>query len=158
VSAAVQRLRAEVAADRKAFEDRVTELAALDVGTATASSLAQTAVALHHAFGAVEAALSRVARLLEGSVPEGPDSHRALLEAMALEIPEVRPVVLSQASLSLLRRLLGFRHFFRHAYAVSFDEAQLEALRRDAVALRGPLAEDFERLDAFLQAVARESP
>jgi hypothetical protein len=158
VSAVVQRLRAEVAADRKAFEERVAELAALDLGIATASSLAQAAVALHHAFGAVEAALSRVARLLEGSVPEGPDSHRALLETMALEIPEVRPVVLSQASLSLLRRLLGFRHFFRHAYAVSFDAAQLEALRRDALSLQVPLAQDFQRLDAFLEAVARASP
>ncbi len=158
MSAAVQRLRAEVAADRKAFEERVNELAALDLAAATASSLAQAAVALHHAFGAVEAALSRVARLLEGSLPEGPDSHRALLETMALEIPEVRQVVISQGSLSLLRRLLGFRHFFRHAYAVSFDAAQLQALRHDALSLRAPLVEDFERLDSFLQAVARATP
>ena len=158
MSAALQRLRAEVAADRKALEERLNELADLDVETGSPAVMAQTAVALHHAFGAVEAALARVARLLEGSVPEGADSHLALLETMGLEIPEVRPAVLSQASLVLLRRLLGFRHFFRHAYAVSFDATQLEALRQDALSLRGPLAHDLERLDAFLKAAARATP
>jgi hypothetical protein len=158
VSAAVQRLRAEVAADRRALEERLNELATLDVTAGAPAVMAQTAVALHHAFGAVEAALARVARFLEGSAPEGPDSHRALLEAMALEIPEVRPAVLSPSSLVLLRRLLGFRHFFRHAYAVSFDAKQLEALRQDALSLRGPLLQDFERLDELLQAIARATP
>lgn len=111
-------------------------------------------MALHHTFGAVEAALSRLARVLEGSLPEGPDSHRALLEAMALDIEGVRPAVLSGPSLALLRRLLAFRHFFRHAYAVAFEAAQLDALRHDALALRVPLGEDLDRLDAFLKAVA----
>ena len=39
----------------------------------------------------------------------------------------VRPAVLSAALLPDLIELLSFRHFFRHAYAVAFDE---RALRR----------------------------
>jgi hypothetical protein len=150
----MQRLRAEIASDRRAFEARVDELAALDLHEPSPSTLAHAAVTLHHAFGAVEALLARVARALEGTAPEGPDSHRALLEAMALEIESVRPAVLSTGSVVLLRRLLGFRHFFRHAYAVSFEANRMEALRRDAKALREPLAADLERLDAFLRDVA----
>jgi hypothetical protein len=120
----------------------------------SAATLAQAAVALHHAYGAVESALERVARTLEGGVPLGADSHVALLEAMALEIEGVRPAVLSQQSLLLLRRLLGFRHFFRHAYAVGLDAARLASLREDALALGPGLALDLDRLDAHLAAVA----
>ncbi len=158
MSAAAQRLRAEIGADHKAFEARIDELVSLSLEAASAAGMAQVAVALHHAFGAVEAALSRVARFLEGSLPEDPDWHRALLDAMALEIPEVRPAVLPQASLAGLRRLLAFRHFFRHSYAVTFDARQLEALRQDALALRAPLAEDFTRLDALLEEIAHATP
>jgi hypothetical protein len=158
VSAAVHRLRAEVLADHQAFEARVHELSSIDLSTASPPALAQAAVALHHAFGAVEAALSRAERFLTGALPEGPDFHRALLEAAALDIPEVRPALLSQESLTPLRRLLAFRHFFRHAYAVSFDVPQLEVLRRDALSLRAPLKRDLERLDAFLKTLAGQTP
>jgi hypothetical protein len=158
VSAAVQRLRAEVQADLRAFDARAQELASLDLSPSTPDVLAHAAVALHHAFGAVEAALSRTERFLAGALPEGPDFHRALLEASALEIPEVRPAMVSQESLARLRRLLGFRHFFRHAYAVSFDAKQLEALRGDVAALREPLRRDFDRLDAFLKTLASRTP
>jgi hypothetical protein len=157
VNAAVQRLRAEIASDRRAFEARLDELAAIDLSAPSPapSTLAHAAVVLHHAFGAVEAALARASRALEGTLPEGADSHRALLEAMALEVESVRPAVLSAESLGLLRRLLGFRHFFRHAYAVSFDAERIEALRRDALALRAPLARDLDGFDRFLEALAR---
>lgn len=48
---------------------------------------------------------------------------------MALDIEAVRPRVLSNDSLRGLRRLLAFRHFFRHAYAVSLEAPKLEILR-----------------------------
>jgi hypothetical protein len=50
---------------------------------------------------------------------------------------------------------LAFRHFFRHAYAVPLDPAQLSDLRAQAEALRSPLRADLERLDRFLDAAAR---
>jgi hypothetical protein len=152
-AAEVQRLRAEVKSDHAAFLARLDELAGLDDihGTAT---MAQVAVALHHGYGAVEAALARVARQLEGSVPQGFDGHQHLLHAMSLEIPSVRPAVLSPASLAALRKLLGFRHFFRHAYAIALDPDQLAALRATALALREPLQRDLDALDAFLKELA----
>lgn len=112
---AVQRARAEVTSDFETFAARVDELAALPRLSADPAPLAQAAVALHHAYGAVESALIRVARLLEGEAPTGPDWHQTLIAAMALEIEGVRPPVLSPDTLAGLRRLLSFRHFFRHA-------------------------------------------
>jgi hypothetical protein len=159
VKARIQRLRAEIQSDWRAFEEQLEELASLQFGSldgqaARQGELARSAVALHHGYGAVEGALSRLARVLGEGVPEGPDWHQALLHAMALEIEGVRPPVLSAENVSRLRRLLGFWHFFRHAYAVSLDSERLAALRDEALAMREPLRGDFARLDAFLDQLA----
>lgn len=152
--AEVQRLRAEIKSDRAALDTRLDELSALDARSGQAAISAQIAVALHHAYGAVEAALTRVARLLEGSVPQGADWHQQLLHTMTLDIASVRPAVLAAETAELLRRLLAFRHFFRHAYAVGWDAEQLANLKAVALATRVPLARDLDALDAFLVQLA----
>jgi hypothetical protein len=157
VKASIQRLRAEVRSDRNAWSSRVEELQKIDLSLADAGALAQAAVALHHGYGAIESALERVARSIEGSLPVGRDWHVALLENMSLEIQGIRPRVLSDESLRLLRGQLAFRHFFRHSYAVSLEGPRLEALRADMVALRVPLERDLDALDAHLARVASES-
>jgi hypothetical protein len=151
VSARIQRLRAEVASDARAFDARVEEIASLPpLAGSPRSTLAQAAVALHHAYGAVEAALMRVARALEEGVPEGPDWHQALLASMALDIQGVRPAVISLETLGHLQRLLGFRHFFRHCYAVDWDAQRLDDLRAVATGARPLVAEDLRKLDRLL--------
>lgn len=67
-------------------------------------------------YGAVESALERVARSVEGGLPTGRDWQVALLESMALDIEGVRPRVLSQES-----RPLRGSGIFRHAHAVSLE-------------------------------------
>jgi hypothetical protein len=158
MSAALQRLRAEIRFDRDAFVERVHELGGVTLGTAaTAADAAQAAVALHHAYCAVESILVRVARQLEGAIPEGADWHQALLHAAGLDIDGVRPALLSRQSVESLRRLLGFRHFFRHGYAVPLDPAQLDLLRHEALGLAPRLLQEIDQLDAFLGEVAANS-
>jgi hypothetical protein len=155
VNAVIQRLRAEVASDRRALAHQLDELRSLTLGPgAPDGDVARAAVALHHAYAAVEAILSRVCRELEGALPAGPDWHQALLDSMALEIEGVRPAVISRTTLGPLRRLLAFRHFFRHAYAVTLEGARLAELRADAEAADAGLASDLDRLDAFLRELA----
>ena len=154
MSAALRRLRAEVASDLALFEARIAELATLPQLASGGGAPAQAAVALHHAYGAVEAALVRVARVLEGSAPQGADWHQELLTAMGLEIEGVRPRVLGDETIGRLRRLLSFRHFFRHAYGVALDPARLEELRVVAIEVRPLVRRDFEELDRLLRALA----
>jgi hypothetical protein len=156
VNPAIQRLRAELRSDRAAWRLRIEELGSLDLSQATAGALAQAAVALHHGYGAIESALARVARALEGSLPSGRDWHTALLESMALDIEGVRSRVLSDESLRLLRSLLAFRHFFRHAYAVALEAPRLAALQVEALTLCSPLERDLDALDAALARIAHE--
>lgn len=54
--------------------------------------------------------------------------HRELLGKMFLNIPSLRPAVLSEQQRSLLGDLLGFRHLFRHSYELKLDEAKTVAL------------------------------
>jgi len=59
----MQRLRAEIASDLQIFASRVDVLTSLPcLSDAGRPTLAEAAVALHHAYGAIESALSRIAR------------------------------------------------------------------------------------------------
>lgn len=155
MTAVIQRLRAEIAFDRAAFEQRLAELAGLSLDARSApGTTAQAAVALHHAYCAVESILVRVVRQLEGAIPEGADWHQSLLHSAALELPGVRPVILSRQTVDALRPLLGFRHFFRHGYAVALDPLRLADLSREAQALAPRLLDELGQLDDLLQQVA----
>ena len=80
----LQLLRQELRSDLEAFAARVAELAALPLSASTddANLLARAAVALHHAYGAFESALARIAKVFE-TEPSGANWHRSLLETMA---------------------------------------------------------------------------
>jgi hypothetical protein len=80
---------------------------------------------LHAWYTAFESILERIARVVEGDLPGGPSHHQDLLRGMALPLAQVRPAVLDPKRLGDLSELLAFRHFFRHAYAVVLDEAEL---------------------------------
>lgn len=109
-------LRLEIAADRRAFEERAGELEdlVLAAGASDPNVLARAAVALHHAYSAVESALARIAKVLD-TEPSGINWHRSLIETAVIEVPGIRPGLLSASALPHLRDILAFRHFFRHA-------------------------------------------
>ena len=148
----LERLRAEIRFDREAFARRVDELSSIKLSDDpdSAAQRAQAAVALHHTYGSLESIMVRISRFLEGDVPKGADWHQSLLHSMSLYIDGVRPAVFAPKTVEVLRRLLGFRHFFRHAYAVELDSEQLAALRDDVVAASQAIEAELTTLDEFL--------
>ncbi|RLB47438.1 MAG: hypothetical protein DRJ42_25385 [Deltaproteobacteria bacterium] len=155
MNGAVQRLRAEVQSDRRAIDALVAELRELGLGpAASAGDLARAAVALHHAYSAFESIMLRVARQLEGEPPDGPDWHLTLLESMGLALEGIRDPLWSSRVIAGLRRLMAFRHFFRHAYTVPLDGERLSELREGLLEIHAIASEDLDHLDAFLQALA----
>jgi hypothetical protein len=158
VSSRLRELQLDIAADLEAVRKLHGELcAARDesvMGLPAKARAALLAVALHGYYGAVEAALLCVAKDLDGAAPSGRDWHRTLLDRMGRDLTDVRPSVLGADSLALLRRLLGFRHFFRHAYAVDLD---LTLLEEHATAVRDRhdgLVRELEGILTHLAAVA----
>ncbi len=158
MNGSLQVLRLEVRSDVAAFAARVAEIESLTISAQTtdANLMARAAVALHHAYGAFEAALARVARVFD-TEPVGPNWHRSLLETMTMEVPGLRPAVVTQQALPDLRDLLAFRHFFRHGYQVALDPGRLAALRERAIRLRPTVDADWQRLDAWLAGLAAKT-
>jgi hypothetical protein len=75
---------------------------------------------------------------------------------MTLDIPGVRPAVLSAQALAALLPVLGFRHFFRRAYAATFEPARLRVVAEDMVRAASLLGADLDRFDcALAQTIAK---
>lgn len=73
-----------------------------------------------------ERVLARVASTL-GDLPTGQAWHRTLLEDATLDIPKVRPRILSLEAARGLEAYLAFRHRFRNLYLF---ELEITPLRR----------------------------
>ncbi len=131
-------------------------MAVLTPSTSDPNLLARTAVALHHAYGALESAIARIAKVF-GTEPTGQNWHRSLLETMTMEVPGIRPAIVSLDALPALRDPLAFRHFFRHAYTVPLDATRLATLQERAMSVRPLVDADFARLDAWVTALATKT-
>lgn len=117
--------------------------------------LESVAYQIHNLYNAVEDLLKIVAAHFENQIADTARWHTTLLNRMAQEISGVRPPLLSQESYQLLNSLRGFRHFFRHAYAVPIEYAQLQINLDKVRRLRPGLQKDVDR---FLRQFQSSSP
>lgn len=112
-----------------------------------------TALKLHNFYTACERIFERVSVVLDGAHPSTPDWHVRLLRAMTLEVPEVRPPVISSGLGDQLGEYLRFRHVVRNIYGFELDESDMESLlarlpetAREVAAQIGAFADELERL------------
>lgn len=108
------------------------------------------AVTLDHYYSSVEAIIERITRTFEGLPDRSDRWHKELLEGASLELRGVRAAIVSDVTSASLLKLLEFRHFMRHAYAVALDPDLLLALSQGLLAARPLLEAD---LDAFIGAL-----
>lgn len=99
---------------------------------------------LHDYYTALENIFRIVAAKIDKSIPQGAEWHRELLEQMALEIPGLRPPVITPTTAALLEPYRGFRHVFRNVYGfnLSFSRVKelLERLPDVSAAVKNDLA------------------
>jgi hypothetical protein len=72
------------------------------------------------AYGILENYFLRVSKFFENSLPRD-RWHQALVERMAIEIPSLRPALLSPADVADVRELVRFRHRLRNLYGEDLD-------------------------------------
>jgi hypothetical protein len=116
-------------------------------------AVAATALYLQHFYTGIEDALLRAAEALDGAVPSGEDWHRLLLEQMALDIPDVRPALLTldlHRHLDVLRR---FRHRVRHAYDEDYAWNKMDEPRAARAKTRELLPGFFGRLETVVRGI-----
>lgn len=86
---------------------------------------------LHDYYIAVENVFKSVAKRIDGSLITGEYWHKELLEQMTLDVPGIRPPLITQETFVLLDDLRGFRHVFRHVYGFSLASERIMELLKD---------------------------
>ena len=105
---------------------------------------------LHHYYTGVESIFERISRSFDGGLIQDGDYHRELLRSMTLEIPDIRPQIISKELAEELDEYRRFRHMFRHAYGSELRWRKIEPLANGIDLLT---ANFHEKLSAFIQFV-----
>jgi hypothetical protein len=110
------------------------------------------ALNLHDCYSGLERLCEQIASTVDQSVPSSRDWHRDLLRQMTVELPGVRPPVLSVESVTALDEYRRFRHVVRNVYAFELDLERIEQL---ATAWRPAFMRASGELQAFATLLAR---
>lgn len=86
------------------------------------------ALNLHDFFAGLERIFQQITTHVDGNLPAGQGWHRQLLEQMQIDLPNLRPPVLSSETAESLDEFLRFRHVVRNVYAFQFDAERIERL------------------------------
>lgn len=86
---------------------------------------------MHDVYSGFERIFKQIAATVDGNVPTNAEWHRELLEQMGLDLPKVRPPVLTSYSIERLDEYLRFRHVVRNVYTFSFDPERIGRLVKE---------------------------
>ena len=112
---------------------------------------------LHNLYMAFEHIFERVAETFENQIGDKSQWHAQLLRRMSLDIPDLRPRLVSDEAYECLDELRRFRHVFRSAYTIKLDAARLKLVIRRARRLRKLFPGELSRFQAFLDQIGRTS-
>jgi len=90
--------------------------------------LNSVALNLHGFYNGIERVMELIAVDLDGATLGGDTWHTELLRQVALEIPSLRPAVISEGTRQRLDEYGRFRHRVRNIYAANLNVSQLEPL------------------------------
>jgi len=90
--------------------------------------LDSVALNLHGFYDGMERTFKLIAMLIDGNIPQDAHWHQSLLQQMTVEVPGVRPAVISELSCRTLDSYRSFRHIVRNIYTFQFDVTKLEQL------------------------------
>lgn len=93
--------------------------------------LNSVALNLHSFYNGLERVMELVAVEMDGGTLGGEAWHTELLRQMSLEVPSVRPALLSSNAAQLLDEYRKFRHRVRNIYATQLNARRMEHLVED---------------------------
>ncbi|MEK7729732.1 MAG: hypothetical protein AAB354_15100 [candidate division KSB1 bacterium] len=110
----------------------------------------------HDFYCGAENIFKKIASELNGGLPSGAGWHAMLLHHMQLEIPQVRPAVITSETGKRLKSFLDFRHKFRHIYGFDLDFEKLEELEQLYPAAQKALVAETNHFLLFLHRLIGE--
>ncbi len=115
------------------------------------------ALSLHDFYSGLERIFHYIASSVDASVPAGHEWHRELLRQMSLDIPKLRPVVLSQENVDTLSEYLAFRHVVRNVYAFQFDPVRVERLVSGLPTVISKVKASLDSFASFLEQIVSQT-
>ena len=153
------RLKAEILNEIEALDRIHNELKQL-LATSKAKSkstfeLRAFGSILHDFYCGIERIFERIAEELNGGLPEGKEWHRQLLRDMTLELKEIRPSVISEATEKYLAEYLRFRHIFRNIYGYTLEWQLMERLVENFEDILTTFKKDIKYFSFFLEKLSK---
>lgn len=113
------------------------------------------ALNLHDFYTGLERIFRQIAVTVDRSEPAGQEWHRDLLKQMCIDIPDLRPPVLSPEMCAALDEFMRFRHVVCNVYAFQLDGERVEQLVKGGQELMKRIAAELNEFAAFLERSGR---
>lgn len=138
---------------RKIADDlkEITQVLENEKGKVRGSDLMACAGYLHHYYTGIESVFERISRAFDGGLTSGGDYHRELLRSMTIEIPDIRPSIISRDLAEELDEYRRFRHMFRHSYGSELRWRKMEPLAKGIDSLTKVLLERISEFMLFVE-------
>lgn len=94
---------------------------------------------------------------MNGILSQNLEWHKRLLNQVALEVPGIRPAVISPATRTVLENLLNFRHVIRNIYGFELKPERIEELVAITITFFPQFASEIETFNAFLLEILEKS-
>lgn len=111
---------------------------------------------LHNIYCAFEDLFKEIAKTFENQIEDPSRYHRALLKRMTLEVPGIRPALLSRETHKVLDELRRFRHMFRHAYTYELESRKVRDLQLCLLSGYDKIISDMDFFMSFLATKIKE--
>lgn len=112
---------------------------------------------LHDFYTGIEKVFENIAKEVDRRIPMGEEWHSELLHQMTLDIPGLRPPVISSNTEKRLREYLGFRHLFRKRYGFELDWEKMKGLLLKISQVLSELEKEieifFKKLDSLTKSL-----
>jgi hypothetical protein len=108
------------------------------------------AMNLQSYYTGLERILRKIATKIDGAIPEGDRWHKDLLDQVSIEIPQVRPAVISKSLRDELIDYLAFRHVIRNVYPFDINVQKVEELLDKLSTVHEHLTHELETFREFL--------
>lgn len=114
------------------------------------------ALKLHNFYTGCENIFKRIAIVFNGGVSGDEGWHKQLLSMMRLDIPSVRPPVISSELYKRLEEYLRFRHVIRNIYAFEIDSERLQRLLDSFDGIFQQFSQEITEFLEFIRTLATE--
>lgn len=115
------------------------------------------ALNLHDFYTGLERIFRQIVTTVDRSVPSSEAWHRDLLRQMCVELPGIRPQVLTDTTCATLDEFLRFRHVVRNVYAFQLDGDRVSRLTVKARTVFEQIHFELMKFVIFLEQAGQET-